>query len=368
MNAAAVALREAPDADPIDMVSIVEANPVVVLLEPEKFDILLAQMQQESRAHVADVTTEKGRKAIGTVAFKVSRTKTAIEAAAKGLTEDWRKKTQAVNATRNHIVETLDALRDEILRPRTEWEAAEEARVEHCAAVKTRIRSAGIVSADETAAAVLTRADEIAGIDVTEDVYRAEYQDVLDQQARAVEALRTAAARIAQEEADRAELAKLRAEAAERQRVEDERAAAEAAEARRVADEQAQAARIAEAEKRAQEAAMAAAEQRAREEREAVERQHAAALRAEQDKAAEAERLRIEAEDRAARERADAAAAAARAAAEDAARAADREHRSAIMSAAKAAIMTAGQIDEAAARRVVLAIVAGSIPNTSIKF
>jgi colicin import membrane protein len=48
-------------------------------------------------------------------------------------------------------------------------------------------------------------------------------------------------------------------------------------------------------------------------------------------------------------------------------RAADKAHRAKIMKAAKEAIMTCG-IDEEAAKKVVLLIRAGEVPNVSLAF
>ena len=63
------------------LVAIVAENPVVVLTDQAKFDRFYQEMKRETDAHVADLTTEKGRKAIASLAFKVARTKTAIDEA-----------------------------------------------------------------------------------------------------------------------------------------------------------------------------------------------------------------------------------------------------------------------------------------------
>jgi colicin import membrane protein len=54
-------------------------------------------MKRETDALDADVTTEKGRKAIASMAYKVARTKTAIDEAGKKLNEEARARINAVD-------------------------------------------------------------------------------------------------------------------------------------------------------------------------------------------------------------------------------------------------------------------------------
>ena len=74
----------------------------------------------------------------------------------------------------------------------------------------------------------------------------------------------------------------------------------------------------------------------------------------------EAARLQKEADDRAAKEAAEKA--------DAEARQRDVEHRGKIMREAKEAIMEHGGVKEDAAKKIVLAIVAGSIPHANLKF
>ena len=80
---------EAPKAGS-NIVALVEATPAVVLTDKRKFSEFYEGMKAECDAHVPDLTTEKGRKAIASLAYKVARTKTAIDEAGKALNEDAR--------------------------------------------------------------------------------------------------------------------------------------------------------------------------------------------------------------------------------------------------------------------------------------
>jgi colicin import membrane protein len=350
-----------------DIVLQVSEDPGLVLLDRERFNQFYEAVKEETDKLVPDLTTEKGRSAIASMAFKVTKTKTAIDAAGKLLKEEAQKTVQTVDAARREIRLKLEALAEEVRKPLTEWEQAEEARFANCKAIIHHIEECGrgfIAGAPQAYAVLLHELEERIVID---DTFR-EFEPAARQAlAVALERIRDGAERERKAEADRLELERLRAEAAARaakERAEAEaKAAAEHAERVRIqaeqkakADAEAEQARIEAAAKAAEVAARQEAERKANEERLAAERAHAEALAAERRRSdaleasqrAEVERQRLERE-----------------AAEK--RASDIEHRSLIMGAAKKAIMALG-VDEDVARSIVLAIKADEIPNVSIRF
>jgi len=360
------------------LVAQVNENPGLVLLDRERFNQFYEAIKAETDKLVPDLTTEKGRKEIASMAFKVAKTKTAIDAAGKLLNEEARAKINLVDAARRDIRDKLDALKDEVRKPLTEWEAKEEARVAACDALIERIKAAAVVSLDDTAATVANRLSNVKAFALDEGQFQSSLPLALAQHEATVTALTSAHARLVKEEADRAELERLRAEAAEREAKEraeaEAKAAAEAverqrqeAEARATRAAEEEQARIAAAAKAAEDAACAAAETRANEERLAQQRAHDEALAAERRRADEAEAAREAEARRIALAEAQAAAAAETQRKADEARAADQEHRAKIMGAAKLAIMGHG-VGEQTARAIVLAIAAGDVPAVSIKF
>lgn len=90
---------------------------------------LVARIAEEARKHVPDVTTKKGRDAIGSNAMKVSKSKTLISKLGKDLVAEEKARIKLVDADRIQAEKELDALRDEILAPRDAWEQAEKDRV-----------------------------------------------------------------------------------------------------------------------------------------------------------------------------------------------------------------------------------------------
>lgn len=350
------------------IVAQVEATPILVLTDKEKFSDFYKAMKAECDALEIDLETEKGRKAIASMAYKVARTKTAIDDAGKKLNEEARARINAVDESRREIRTQLDALKDEVRRPLTEWENAEEARQKQVDEVTAWLRSAAKVEFDETSADLRERIATIRATEFAPEIFRGYVSQAEALRATAISSLETVADRMDQEEAQRSELERLRAEAAEREEQDRLRREAEEAERQREISAKAEAeakARAEEEQKAREEAAARAAEERARAEaeakalaeRQAAERAHAEALAAEKRRADEAEAAAKAESDRIARE-----------AAEQTAREADRAHRGNVMRAAKEAIMDAGGIDEAAAKLIVLAIAAGNVPNTAIKF
>ncbi len=334
-----------------DIVALVDANPVMVLTDKQKFSDFYTAMKAECDAHEPDLTTEKGRKAIASLAYKVARTKTAIDDAGKGLNEEFRSRINAVDESRREIRAQLDALKDEVRKPLTEWEEAEAARTAKVEQELAFLRDAATVGFDEEVGTVRERILAISAMAFDPDEFQGYHPQAVALAASTLATLNAAADRMDRETAERAELERLRTEAAEREAR--ELAEREAAEAERIKAEAeaAEKARIEALEKQAEERARAEAEQKAQAEREAADRAHAEALAAERRKTEEAERAAQAERDRIAADEAARKQAEERAAAETKAREADREHRGKIMGAAKEAIMEAGPV-----------------PNISIKF
>lgn len=329
--------------------NIIESNPVAVLTDAKVYSEFYAQIKAEVEAFEPDLSTATGRKAIASLAYKVARTKTAIDDAGKKLNEDARAQINAVDAQRRKIRDELDELSALARRPLTEWEGAESARKSARDAIINRIGLAVVMTYEDTSLTVTERLDQARHEPITEELFGDELQSAKDLQSRTVATLEAAVARLTLEEADRAELARLRLAA---QAKAEEEAAAEAArraEAKRKADA-AEAERI--AIEREAEAASVAAAHAAREAREEAQAKIDAAN-------AEAARLQREADARAAADKA--------AADEQANRDADRAHRAKVMGAAKESIVALGP-DGETARKIVLAIVAGEIPNVTLRF
>lgn len=328
---------------------MVKEEPAIVFRDETALPALLKEIEAEIEALPVNLDTDSGRKAIASLAYSISCRKTPIVAAGKALTEDWRKKTAAVNALKSKVEEEFDALRDKARAPLDKWEAAEKKRKDTIVSTLMFFAQAAVVPAGATVESVDATIARVEAIQVGHEYGDSQARAKEDQFA-ALAKLRESRASIVKADAERAELEKLRAEAQERERQ------AQAAETKRLAEE-AERERIANAEKRAAEAAEAKLKAEAE-----------AAIAAERRKALEAEQALADEQRRQREAKAADEARIAAQAADDARRQEDIEHRGQIMRSAKEALIEHGGIDEAVAKKIVLAITAGTIPHVTLKF
>jgi hypothetical protein len=101
-----------------------------VYASPHSVDAIIAKVERQALAAAHGLTTDKagGRAEIKSVAHRVARTKTALDDLGKELVADWKAKSAAVDTQRRRIREALDAIKDAVRRPLTEWEIEEEGR------------------------------------------------------------------------------------------------------------------------------------------------------------------------------------------------------------------------------------------------
>ena len=374
-----------------------EKDPSIVFTDPKALPALLAYLDNEIAAHVPDLTTKKGREAITKLTSKIVGHKTSLDALGKEMNEEARTKINVVDEVRRKLRTDLDALRDRARKPLTDWEQKEDDRKNAVNQIREDIANAMRVTTDWSVAEIDALAADVEAYAILPEVFLDLREPALAEQQAAISHLAGLKVRIQKADEDRAELERLRAEKAEAERKAAEAAAAEAkkkadderiaAAAKRAADEAVEAER-----KKAQEAAAAVERERAAEQ--AKRDKEAAAERAAQAKAiADAEEARRQADAKAqadvdeanrkakaaeealeAERRAEAAKVAAAAKAKAEQEAADRErqrnqeHRSRIMGAAKQAMMDNCEVSEAVAKKIVLAIVGGSIPHVSLEF
>ncbi|EPY03527.1 hypothetical protein [Magnetospirillum fulvum] len=357
------------------------------LFAPGATDPLIARIKAEVAKEVVDPTTEKGRKAIISLAMKVTKTKTAIDAARKDLVSDEKKRLAAIDAEGRRIWDELETLAKDVRRPVTEYEEREKNRIAAHEAAVAAIRALADLPPDPTIGQI---AERLADAEAVSTEGREEFTALAAQaKASVVETLTAKLKATKKADEDRAELERLRREAAERERREREEAAARKAkeeaeaEAARLA---AEAARAAEAERQRiqreaeeREAAIKAeAERKEREAAEALaraEREKAEAKAAAEAAARKAEEDRIRAEEDAKRREQEAAdrerqrIAAEKAAEEEATRKreADKVHRARINNEAPAGLVATG-LDEDTAKKAIKAIALGQVPHVTISY
>ncbi|WP_046205850.1 hypothetical protein [Acinetobacter radioresistens] len=336
---------------PVNELQILEQNVIVAAFSKAGgTNELFERIAQEVRSHVPDVTTKKGRDAIGSLAMKISKSKTLIEKCGKELVAEQKAQIKVIDDDRISVVKKFDELRNEILAPRDAWEQAEKDRVaKHENAIKeiTDFLLPENINVDAEVLASNIRYLEKVPMGTMFEEYE---EKIKIAKFETLETLRKALVEREKYEAEQAELERLRqAEILRQQQEREAQIAREAAE---------------KATREAEEKARFEAERVQREKTEAEQREarlkaekEAAELRAVQ--AAENERKRIEAEQFAQAE-------AARKAEE--ARLADEAHTKKVCAEALEHLALLPGVNEQLAKSILAAIYKGRIPHVSIKF
>ncbi|WP_374417513.1 hypothetical protein [Klebsiella quasipneumoniae] len=319
----------------MDLVVIEKKNAMAVFTNNDQLDPLIELIEKEARSLVPDVTTKKGRDAIASMAHKVARSKTYIDNAGKDLVAELKALPKQIDESRRIVRERLDALKDEVRRPLTEWEAEQE-----------RIKAEEAMNALHAEALVMNE-----NIDLQRAIqFETDHEMAL----------------LMNDAFDR-EQAEKKAEA-ERQRIfrEEEMVRRAEEKAKREAAEQAQ--REIDAAAAREREAILAKERAEREQREAAERaerEKQAAVEAERRKAQEeADRIRREAEQREQARLAEEK----RKADEQARREADVKHRKTVGTDIVKALVANTSITRDQAIEVLTAVKDGRIPHTGISY
>lgn len=318
-----------------DLVVIEKSSAMAVFTNNEQLDPIIEKIEKEARSLVPDVSTKKGRDAIASMAHKVARSKTYIDNAGKDLVAELKALPKQIDESRRIVRERLDALKDEVRRPLTEWEAEQERiKAEEAARIKAEEDRKKFESDHEIALLMNDAFDR----ELAEKKAEAERQ------------------RIAHEE-------ELKRQAAEQARREaEEKAAAELAAAKK-REEDAIAAK-AQAELLAKQA-QERAEQEAKDAAAKAEAEKKAAIEAEQRKSQEeADRIKREAEAKEAARLAEEK----RIADEKAKREADVKHRKAVGTEIVNALTANTSISREQAIEVLKALMDGLVPRTQINY
>ncbi|WP_248891010.1 hypothetical protein [Citrobacter freundii] len=318
-----------------DLVVIEKSSAMAVFTNNEQLDPIIEKIEKEARSLVPDVSTKKGRDAIASMAHKVARSKTYIDNAGKDLVAELKALPKQIDESRRIVRERLDALKDEVRRPLTEWEAEQERiKAEEAAKIKAEEDRKKFESDHEIALLMNDAFDrELAEKKAEEERQRIAHEEELKRQAE--EKAKREAAEAAQREIDAAAArereALLAKERAERERIEAEQKA--------------------EADKKA------AAEQ--------AERDKQAAIEAERRKAQEeTDRIKREAESKEAARLAEEK----RIADEKAKREADVKHRKAVGTEIVNALTANTSISRDQAIEVLKALMDGLVPRTQINY
>ncbi len=347
-----------------ELVVIEKENTLGVFTKPEVIDDLLAKIKNEIESFVPDISTAKGRKEVKAMVTKITKSKTYIETKGKELSAEYKAIPKNIDAGRKKIKDTLDLWKTELRQPLTDWEEKEKAKVakiqEMFSAMQRLSQAFNEDDTQKTSAELTANLAKLEGFSLDEETWGDKLSEALIEHKTCSGVISTYITRAENDEAEKAELESLRKEKElQEQKARDAKIAKEAEEkAKREFQEElerveAEKVKAVEDAKLAEEKAKAeAVEARQKAEREAKESKEKAEK--EVELARLRERDRIAGENRKKEEA-------------QAKRNADIEHKTKINRAIVSALVETGA-SEAHAKKIVVAILNGEIPNVKLAY
>lgn len=214
----------------------------------EAAQAMIAEIRAKALLIPVDISTDKGRKSCASIALKIAKSKTFLDDCGKSLVDGQKKEIKKVDDLRKMIRDGLDAFKEEYRRPLTEFEDREEKRV---ADFQARIKAMREIRPAATSAEIREQMQAFG-------VFSRDGWDEFAEPAAMAHAsgagiLFDAFTAAEKREAEAIELARLRKEAAENEaRQRDDRIRREAEERGRIEAERKAAAELAEANRRAE--------------------------------------------------------------------------------------------------------------------
>lgn len=323
-------------------------------------------VRAEVVGEVPDLTTDKGRKRIASLAAQVARSKTALDGTGRAYLKKLKEMPKGIEAELRDFITAMDALRDEVRKPLNEWEAEQSAAAAVIQDAIDELVNYYTLPEDCDSQAIRFRIAQLEAPVPTVEVFGDRLEEAEMKRKHGIAMLTEALEKRKKYEAEQAELVEnrrkiaaleeeARIKAAADKAVEDERQrVAQQQDQERIAAQQ----RVQQAEQRAQQAEQdrIAADQRAEQERKQADQ------RAEQARLDEQRRKQ---EEQAEQQR------------QAQAREANRAHCGAINKAALEALLAVnmsaeGQVEsflsEIEAKAIITAIIRGQIPAVAITY
>ena len=208
-----------------------------VFIEGQDIDSTITKIREEAKNLPADMSVRKNREEVASFAYKIARSKTAVDKAGMALSAEYKEIPKKIDANRRVYKDAFERLQEEVRSPLNQWEQAEKERKDkHIAAIE-EMKGALICDYVHSSEVLsLIEGIELKQVNESFEEYEAEAHRVKNE---VLATLKTELAKLQANEAQQAELEKLRAEAAEREQKEREaQIAREAVEQERKANEQ----------------------------------------------------------------------------------------------------------------------------------
>lgn len=351
------------EAQVLEMVVIEPVTVMAAYTNGQSLDFAIEQVRAVVSDFDHDMSTVTSRKRTASLAMKVAKVKTGLDAMGKDLTTQWKEKAKKVDGSRKAMREALDELKIEARKPLSDWEDQQEKEKADREALEAAEKLAAQIESDHDYALLMNEKIEREAIEAKAEAERqakaeAEFEERLrkDREANIAQEAAERATREANEkalmekaEADRnaaaQEVAVKAAQEAEQRAKKDHEEAIKKAEAQRL-----QAIEDSEAQEATRAMEAKAATERA--EREKIEAIRDAELKAERE-AKEKEDARLAEEQRLL--------------AEQKKREENQTHRRKFNNEILADLMAAG-LDESTGKSLIKLIATGKISHTKISY
>ncbi len=126
-----------------ELIEVEEKSVLAAFVAGDGLDPIIAQARKLVDEFEPDLSTDKGRKAIASMAAKVAKLKVKLDDLGKDLVGDWKAKAKIVDGSRKKMRDELDELKARARAPLTEWENKEADRVKAHKEVVNRIDQLG---------------------------------------------------------------------------------------------------------------------------------------------------------------------------------------------------------------------------------
>ena len=181
-----------------DLIPLENPN-VPALFTPGGLSEILSKIEEDALALVPDLSTAKGRDAIASTAARVARSKTYLDGLGKDYVAQLKDLPRKIDAERKAMRDRLDALRDKVRAPLTEWEEAEHEK----AALTERliINLGGAVPFNTPIAKIEARLQEAMSLEIPDSLHPEQRDLIAKAQVDAVNLLQNALATVRSSEA-----------------------------------------------------------------------------------------------------------------------------------------------------------------------
>jgi len=196
-----------------ELIEALELSPTTVFADADAFDKLIEHMAKLAADFKPDLSTDKGRKAIASFAFRFTRSKTAIAKACEELVDVKKEEIAKLKAQSDKMGTRIAELAATAREPLTKWEAEEAERKKNCEELVAYIEQLAALKINGKTEPFDAILKAIAEVQITDELgqYRARAEAALENAKATVEILHQQHKKA---EADRIELERLQAESA----------------------------------------------------------------------------------------------------------------------------------------------------------